>query len=184
MPGGSVLIVHTTGSPHTAETIAAAAVSRDVQVVDAPVSGGPQDIAAGRLTVFAGGGEDAVARAGPVLQSYGDPILHVGPLGAGQPVKLVNNALFATYVGLVAESIRLAEQLGVDEATLLSALPHASGASRAVTGVAGRGAVAAFSASVGEFLRKDVAVARGLAAELGGDLGVLSAAIARSTDGG
>jgi hypothetical protein len=44
--------------------------------------------------------------------------------------------------------------------------------------------VAAFSASVGEFLRKDVAVARGLAAELGGDLGVLSAAIARSTDGG
>ena len=54
-----------------------------VDVVDAPVSGGPHDIAAGEVTLFVGGSDDAVARVRPVLAAYGDPILHVGPIGAG-----------------------------------------------------------------------------------------------------
>ena len=58
MSPGAVLVVHTTGSPRTAETIAA----RGVDVVDAPVSGGPHDIAAGRVTLFVGGEDDAVKR--------------------------------------------------------------------------------------------------------------------------
>lgn len=56
-----------------------------IDVLDAPVSGGPHNIAAGGLTMFVGGPDDAAARVRPVLAAYGDPILHVGPLGAGGP---------------------------------------------------------------------------------------------------
>ncbi|MFI7667716.1 NAD(P)-dependent oxidoreductase [Nocardia sp. NPDC049526] len=178
MPSGSTLVLHTTGSPHTTAAIAAEAVaSHGIQVLDAPVSGGPPDITAGRLTLFVGGPVETVDRVRPVLAAYGDPILHVGPLGAGQRVKLVNNAVFAAQLGILTAAVDLGKQLGVAETTLLAALPHGSAASRALTGVAGRGSVAEFSASVGEFVGKDVAAVRSIAAELGIDLGLLDDAI-------
>jgi 2-hydroxy-3-oxopropionate reductase len=170
---GSALVVHTTGSPRTVQTIAEHAAPHDVDVVDAPVSGGPHNAAAGALTLFVGGTEEAVARVRPVLGCYGDPVLHVGPLGAGQKVKLVNNALFAAQIGLLSKSIELGGRLGVPESTLLNALPHGSAASR-VLDIVGRGSsVASFIDNVGEFVGKDVGVVRSIAAELGSDLGVL-----------
>lgn len=171
MPSGSALVVHTTASPETIEAIADRA--DHVGVVDAPVSGGPHDIASGTLTLFVGGADDAVARARPVLGCYGDPVLHVGPIGTGQKVKLVNNALFAGHIGLVAESIRLGERLGVPESTLLAALAQGSAASRVLGIVAARGSVASFIEVAGEFVGKDVAVVRGIAEDLGTDLGAL-----------
>jgi 3-hydroxyisobutyrate dehydrogenase-like beta-hydroxyacid dehydrogenase len=173
MPAGSAVVVHTTGSPDTAGAIAARAAARGVGVLDAPVSGGPHDVAAGRVTLFVGGAADVVARVRPVLASYGHPVLHVGPLGAGQRVKLVSNALFAAQVGLLADAIRLGRQVGVDEAVLLRALPHGSAASRVLDGAAGRGSVAAFAAAVGEFLGKDLEVARQVAGDLGADPGAV-----------
>ena len=171
MPSGSTVVVHTTASPKTIEAIAARA--GDVAVVDAPVSGGPHDIAAGKLTLFVGGADDTVERVRKVLGCYGDPLLHVGPIGAGQKVKLVNNALFAGHIGMLAEAIRLGERLGVPESTLLDALPHGSAASRVLNIVAARGSVTSFVEVAGEFVGKDVAVARGIVAELGSDLGAL-----------
>ena len=173
MSPGSTLVVHTTGSPHTVETIALRAAPHDVDVVDAPVSGGPQNAAAGTLTLFVGGADDAVARVRPVLSCYGDPILHVGPLGAGQKVKLVNNALFAAQIGLLSGSIELGARLGVPESTLLTALRHGSASSRVLDILAAGGSVASFIDTTGEFVGKDVAVARSIATELGSDLGVL-----------
>jgi 2-hydroxy-3-oxopropionate reductase len=173
MSPGSVLVVHTTGSPHTVETIAARGASRHVDVVDAPVSGGPHNAASGALTIFAGGTEEAVARVRPVLDCYGDPVLHVGPLGTGQKVKLINNALFAANIGLLSGSVQLGARLGVPEATLLGALPHGSAASRALDIVAAGGSIASFLATARDFVGKDVAVARTIATELGSDLGVL-----------
>lgn len=178
MPAGSTLVLHTTGSPHTAAAIAAEAVAaHGIQVLDAPVSGGPPDIAAGRLTLFVGGPKESVDQVRPALAAYGDPILHVGPLGAGQRVKLVNNAVFAAQLGLLTAAVDLGKQLGVAEDTLLAALPHGSAASRVLTGVAGRGSVAEFTTSVGDFIGKDVTAVRSIAAELGTDLGLLDAAI-------
>ncbi|ORV51491.1 6-phosphogluconate dehydrogenase [Mycobacterium florentinum] len=171
MPPGSTLVVHTTTSPKTIEAIAARA--DHVEVVDAPVSGGPHDIAAGRLTLFVGGTDDAVARLRPVVACYGDPVLHVGPRGAGQRVKLVNNALFAGHIGLLAESIRLGERLGIPESTVLDALTHGSATSRVLDIVAARGSVAGFIEVAGEFVEKDVAVVRSIAEDLGSDLGAL-----------
>ena len=95
-------------------------------MVDAPVSGGPHDIAAGQVTLFVGGADDAVARVRPVLGGYGDPILHVGPHRCGPAVKLVNNTLFAAQIGLLAEAVRLGDRLGIDEAALLDAMRTAA----------------------------------------------------------
>ncbi len=173
MPRGSTLVLHTTANPRTAEAIAARGQGADVDVVDAPVSGGPHDIAAGHVTVFAGGTDAAVDRVTPVVAAYGDPILHVGPIGTGQRVKLVNNTLFASQIGLLVEAVKLANSLGVPEAALLAALPHGSGASSALGGVVARGSVEKFIETAGGFVGKDVEVVRKISAELGADLGVL-----------
>ncbi len=173
MPSASVLVLHTTGSPRTTEDLAAQALARGVHVVDAPVSGGPHDIAAGRVTLWVGGSDEAVERARPVLSVYGDPVLHVGPIGSGQKVKLVNNALFAAQIGLMAEAVRLGARLGVDESALLAALPYGSGASKAMGNIARAGSAANFIAAVGEFIGKDVAVVRQTVSELGAELGRL-----------
>ncbi len=171
IPAGSALVVHTTVSPATMDAIAARATG--VDVIDAAVSGGPHDIAVGRLTLFVGGSDDAVMRVQPVLACYGDPVLHVGPRGAGQKVKLINNALFAGHIGLLAEAVRLGERLGVPESALLAALPQGSATSRVLSLVAARDSVAAFVEMTGEFVRKDVAVVRDIAQQLGTGLGVL-----------
>jgi 2-hydroxy-3-oxopropionate reductase len=183
MPPGSAVEVHTTGSPRTIEAIAMHAASHGVDVVDAPVSGGPHTAAAGALTLFVGGADDAVARLRPVLSCYGDPVLHVGPVGAGQKVKLVNNALFAAHVGLLSGAVELSARLGVPESTLLAALPHGSAASHVLDIVAAGGSVASFVKTAGEFLGKDVAVARSIAAELSSDLGVLDDVIDAAVPG-
>ena len=177
MSPGSALVVHTTASPHTVETIAVRAADRDIDVVDAPVSGGPHNAAAGALTLFVGGAEDAVARVRPMLSCYGDPVLHVGPLGAGQKVKLVNNALFAAHIGLLSGSVELGARLGLPESTLLAALAHGSAASRVLDIVAAGGSLASFIDTAGKFVSKDVGVARSVTAEMGSDLGVLDNAI-------
>ncbi|WP_193047031.1 NAD(P)-dependent oxidoreductase [Mycolicibacterium baixiangningiae] len=174
----ATLVIHTTGSPVTARDIAARAQEYGVEIVDAPVSGGPHDIAAGALTVFVGGADDAVTRVRPVLASYADPVLHAGPTGSGQVVKLVNNALFAAQIGLVAEGVRLGGRLGIEEGALLNALNHGSAQSRVLSMIASAGSADRFKSAVGEFIGKDVAVVRQTVAELGGDLGELESLVA------
>jgi 3-hydroxyisobutyrate dehydrogenase len=175
MAPGSALIVHTTGNPGTAQAIAG--VAPHLEVIDAPVSGGPQNVAAGHVTLFVGGSDDAVKRMTPLLGAYGDPILHVGPTGAGQKVKLINNAMFAAQIGLVKEAIALGDRLGVEESMLLAALPSGSGSSHVTGLVAARGSIGAFIESAGEFVGKDVAVVREIMRQHGGDLGLLDGII-------
>jgi 3-hydroxyisobutyrate dehydrogenase-like beta-hydroxyacid dehydrogenase len=112
-----------------------------------------------------------------VLSCYSDPIIHAGPTGSGQRVKLVNNALFAAQIGLISAAVELGDRLGVPESTLLAALPHASAGSRALDSISRAGSAASFRAAVGEFLHKDVAAVRATAAELGTGLGVLDTII-------
>ena len=170
---GTTLVIHTTGSPRTTQDIAAALEPKGVSVIDAAVSGGPHNIAAGDLTLFVGGPAGIVDTLSPVLGVYADPIIYAGTQGAGQCVKLVNNALFTAQIGAVRAAVELGEKLGVGESALLSALPHASSDSRALAGAARRGSVGAFIDSVAEFVGKDVATVRAVAADLGADLGLL-----------
>jgi 3-hydroxyisobutyrate dehydrogenase-like beta-hydroxyacid dehydrogenase len=173
MQPGAVLVIHTTASPRTVQAIAARAGGRGIDVIDAPMSGGPNDIAAGRITLFVGGPDDAVARVRPMLSCFADPVLRVGALGYGQRVKLVNNTLFAAQIGLLSEAVALGARLGVDEVVLLKGLRHGSAACRALDIVAAGGSVGAFVEARGEFLGKDVETARRTVAELAGDLGAL-----------
>ena len=173
MPPDSLLVVHTTGSPLTVAAVAARARSRGIEVVDAPISGGPGDIDSGKVTLYAGATDVGMARARPVLTAYADPIVHLGPPGAGQKMKLVNNAVFAANIGIIAEAVRLADTLGLAEGAVLAGLGHGSGDSRALSGAAAAGSITAFGQAVGEFVGKDVAVVNALVGELGLDLGVM-----------
>jgi 3-hydroxyisobutyrate dehydrogenase-like beta-hydroxyacid dehydrogenase len=89
--------------------------------VDAPVSGGPGAAEAGTLAIMAGGEPAAFELVRPVLEALGQAT-HMGPVGAGQATKLVNQALCLTNYCVVAEGLRLAEAYGVDARKIPAAL--------------------------------------------------------------
>jgi 3-hydroxyisobutyrate dehydrogenase len=109
----------------------------------------------------------------PVLDSYAAPVMFVGPAGHGQRVKLVNNALFVAQVGLAIDAVRLAGSLGIEEQAILAALPHGSGASRALSVVARGGSVDAVAERLADLMLKDVTVVREVAQSAGADLGII-----------
>jgi 3-hydroxyisobutyrate dehydrogenase len=90
--------------------------------VDAPVSGGVEGARNGRLSVMVGGAEAEVARATPVLEAFAARITHMGPVGAGQDTKAVNQVLVAGIAEAVCEGLALAKALGLDRDRLLAVL--------------------------------------------------------------
>ena len=171
-PGGT-LVNHTTGSPTTTARLGAVAADGGVRVLDAALSGGAADITAGRVTLLVGGDAGVLDDARPVLSAYANPILHVGPLGDGQRVKLVNNAVFAANIALVGHAERIAAGLGVDPAVALEAISHCSGDSYVLRTTIALGSAARVQEVAGRYIRKDVAIVSQVAAELGVDLGLL-----------
>jgi 3-hydroxyisobutyrate dehydrogenase-like beta-hydroxyacid dehydrogenase len=129
MAPGSVLAIHSTIGPDECDRVAEAASARGIHVIDAPVSGGGAAAAAGHVTVYVGGNDEAVAAARPVLETFGDPIFHLGPLGSGQRTKLINNALNAAQFALAHDALGLGSAFGLDPAALGDALRHGSGRS-------------------------------------------------------
>jgi 3-hydroxyisobutyrate dehydrogenase-like beta-hydroxyacid dehydrogenase len=173
MEEGALLVTHTTGSPGTVRELAELGRDRGIRVVDAPVSGSAEDIAAGHVTVMLGGAPEDVEAASEIVSAYGDPVLPLGPLGAALAVKLLNNALFAAQVQLAGEVERLAGELGADIARVAATIQRSSGSSYAMGLVETMGSAAALAEAAGHFLAKDVAVVREVAVELGVDLGEL-----------
>lgn len=178
MAPGTTLVQHTTCDPETVRAVAETGTARSVDVLDAALSGGPHDIGEGRLTLWVGGDETALDRVRPLMEVYASPILHVGAPGDGQRVKLVNNALFVAQVGLAIDAVRLAESLGMAERTVLDALQHGSGASRALQVVARGGSVDSVADRLADLMGKDVGVVREVADRAGVDLGVIGAVLA------
>lgn len=167
---GTVVVLHTTSSPRTSEQVETRLADKGAFYVDAAVSGGPHNIEAGEITLFVGGADDAWAKAEPLLRAYGDPILHLGPVGTGMKVKLLNNAAFGAHIGIVSVLSELAGTLGLDEKTLYEAMSHGSGNSAVVAMVARSGSAQAFSRSTAEFVDKDVQTAETLLSALGASL--------------
>ena len=172
MRPGSTLVIHSTCGPNLVSVLQKAAPA-GVSVLDAPVSGRAPDILAGRITLLVGGEEQHLDAVRPVLAAYGDPILHLGPLGSGQRTKLLNNLLFAVHMRLAGDVADLSERLGLDPVPTMRAIATSSGASYALNAVAEFGGPAVALERVREFLDKDVSFVQGLAAELGVDLGRL-----------
>jgi 3-hydroxyisobutyrate dehydrogenase-like beta-hydroxyacid dehydrogenase len=114
--------------------------------------------------------------------------MSAGPVGNGQRIKLINNALFVAQVGLAVDAVRLAGSMGISEDQILDAVAQGSGASRALGSVAWIGADAV-GARLGELMSKDVSVVRAVAERAGADLGLIgqvlsSAVVARQVLGG
>ena len=119
---GALVIDHTTVAVESARRAAAALAAHDIAFVDAPISGGVEGARNGKLSVMAGGDADAVERARAVLDCYAARVTHMGPTGAGQATKAVNQVLVAGINEAVCEGLALAEKLGLDPALLLPTL--------------------------------------------------------------
>jgi 3-hydroxyisobutyrate dehydrogenase len=175
MGPGSIIAIHSTVHPQTCQEVAQAARSAGVSVIDAPVSGGGRAAAAGQVLVMVGGEDADVERARPVLVTFGDPVVHLGPLGSGQLAKLINNALMTAHLGLADDALRLGVGLGIDEAALAEALTRGSGASFSL-GVRQRMPDGLAHFPAGGLLRKDLDILTAVAEQSGLDLSALGRA--------
>jgi 3-hydroxyisobutyrate dehydrogenase len=119
---GSLVIDMSTISPAVTRDIAARLAERDVQMLDAPVSGGEQGAIDGALSIMIGGPEEALERARPVLEAMGSRITHCGPSGAGQTVKLCNQIAVVLNNLAMAEALVFCQRSGVDPAVMLEAI--------------------------------------------------------------
>jgi 3-hydroxyisobutyrate dehydrogenase-like beta-hydroxyacid dehydrogenase len=126
---GTLCIDCSTIGPMAARSIGEALSARGIELVDAPVTGSSPRAQDGTLTIMAGGSDQAFARAKPVLEAMGRLIVHAGPLGHGQIVKVINNAVAATNAAVVGEALLLGARAGVDLDALTEVMGAGSGAS-------------------------------------------------------
>lgn len=129
MTPGSLLALHSTVLPETAIALQALCDAHGVAMVDAPVSGGAPGAQAGTMTVMCGGSAEAFEQARPVFESFGKLVVLLGPAGAGQKAKIVNNALMAANMGLAQAALQAGEALGVDRKALAELVNASSGRS-------------------------------------------------------
>jgi len=126
---GSVLIDCTSGDPPTSRSIAAELGGRGVEFIDAPVSGGTAGAKSGTLTVMWGGDTTVFERVRPVIEAFGKKIVHAGPVGSGDALKAVNNALLAVHILSAAEALAILAKAGVDPKVALDVINASSGRS-------------------------------------------------------
>jgi 3-hydroxyisobutyrate dehydrogenase len=171
---GSLIAVHATVHPDTCRELAKTTAAQGSILIDAPVSGGGPGAAAGTLLVMVGGPTEAVERARPVFDSYADPIVHLGDVGAGQTAKLLNNLLFTANLATSRATLALGEQLGIGPDRLGEVISHGTANSFALGRVvSGGGTLDRLAAHAGSLLRKDVGLIAELAEKAGADPGVV-----------
>lgn len=127
---GVVLIDMSSSEPESTRKLASTLAERAITLLDAPVSGGVRGAETGTLTIMAGGPDDAVAAAAPVIAPLGT-LRHVGGTGAGHAVKAINNLLAATNLLAAAEGVAAGRRFGVDPGVLIETINAASGRSAA-----------------------------------------------------
>ncbi len=126
---GLLCVDMSTIGPLDARRIASALAGRGVAMLDAPVTGSSPRAQEGSLTIMVGGRTDDFARARALFEAMGRLIVHVGELGQGQMLKLINNSLGAANAAAVAEALLLAHATGIDLDALVEVTSAGSGAS-------------------------------------------------------
>ena len=126
---GSLVIDMSTISPQTTKELGDLIESKGSYMLDAPISGGSEGAANGTLSIMIGGAEEQVQRAMPYFEAMGKTITHVGPRGAGQAVKLVNQILVVVTMLGVSEALLFAEASGVDLDRALAAVTQGAAGS-------------------------------------------------------
>lgn len=166
---GTVFVNMSTSAPSSTRKIAAALAEKGIDVVGAPMNGGPHLALSGELALVVGGEDAAVEKCRPILACLGE-IRHVGGVGAGEVVKIINNLLLAICTTANAEALVLGVKAGIDPDKLVDAIVHGVGSNHAMRkqyqqhvlkGDFGENDL--FSV---DFMRKDLALALDLGDEL------------------
>ena len=168
MSTGAVFVDHTTASPALARALAERAAKGDLGFVDAPVSGGEAGAVNGKLSVMCGGEAAHVEAARPAMEAYAARIVHIGPAGAGQLCKAVNQLCIAGLLQGLSEGVAFAKAADLDIDRVLEAISGGAAQSwqmenRAKTMAAGE---FDFGFAV-DWMRKDLRIALAEARDLG-----------------
>ncbi len=168
MTAGAIFVDHTTASAALAREMAGEAERRDLAFLDAPVSGGEAGAVEGRLTVMVGGDAVAFERARPAMAAYAMTARLLGPAGAGQTAKMVNQICIAGIVQGLAEALHFCLEAGLDADAVVDVISRGAAQSwqmdnRARTMVRGE---FDFGFAV-DLMRKDLAIVLGEARKLG-----------------
>jgi 3-hydroxyisobutyrate dehydrogenase len=167
LAGGAALVDCTSGDPATSRRIATRLANAEIGFLDAPVSGGTSGAEQGTLTVMVGGEAALLERVRPVLEAFGKKIVHCGPVGSGDALKSVNNALLAVQLWSTAEGLAALAKAGVSPAVALDVINASSGRSNASMNLfPDRVLTRAFPRTFRlALLDKDVGIAAGVARE-------------------
>ncbi len=170
---GTLVIDCSTISPSATRDFAARLRERGIAIVDAPVSGGSEGALKATLTIMVGGDSADVERAGPILAAMGRSITHLGPIGAGQATKAVNQVILCgAYLG-VAEGLVLAIKSGLDPQKVVEALSGGAAQSWVLQNRSGRMIENEYPLGFKLALHlKDLSIALGMAREVGATLPV------------
>jgi 3-hydroxyisobutyrate dehydrogenase-like beta-hydroxyacid dehydrogenase len=126
---GTLCVDCSTIGPTAARAIGERLEQRGVAMLDAPVTGSSPKAEDATLTIMAGGSAEDFGRALPVLEAMGSLVVHAGPLGHGQMVKVINNAVAATNTAVVGQALLVAARAGVDLDALVQVMAAGSGGS-------------------------------------------------------
>jgi 3-hydroxyisobutyrate dehydrogenase len=176
--GAGILIDFSTTSAETTRRVAA---ELGMEWLDAPMSGGPQAAEAGKLTVMAGGDPALYEQLAPVLADLSGNMTLMGPLGAGQMTKVINQAIVGTNYVLMAEVLAMAEAAGIDAGKLASCLAGGMADSTVLQRIFTQMQARDFDPprSYARQLNKDLHMVEKVVKELGLELPVLAAGIAQ-----
>ena len=128
---GLIVVDCTTAEPTSTERVAKTLAARNVRFADAPLTRSPKDAEAGRLNTLVGADDATLAAIRPVLETFCENISHIGPVGSGHRLKLINNFLSQGMAALVAEAVTTATKAGIDLRTLFE-IVSAGGANSSV----------------------------------------------------
>ena len=129
LAAGALVVDLSTVAPSESRDFASRLSAHGVHFVDAPLGGSVEAARNGRLLVFVGGAEEDVARARPYLERFSRRIDHLGPVGSGSAMKLVNNLLTVSYVALAGEALAFSDRLGLDRHRVIEILLEGGGRS-------------------------------------------------------
>lgn len=168
---GAVIVDHTTASALCARTLFAEAKAKNIAFIDAPISGGEAGAVNGQLTVMCGGDSADFDRAEPIIQAYAKAVKLLGPSGAGQLTKMVNQICIAGILQGLAEGVNFAQKAGLDVDAVIDAIGKGAAQSWQMDNRAstmGRGEYE-FGFAL-DWMRKDLRIALETAGDIGADL--------------
>ena len=161
---GLMVVDLSTIAPATARDCASRLAGQGIEMVDAPVSGGPDGARNGTLTIMAGGSREAFGRARPLFECFATTILHMGGSGAGQTTKACHQLLLLITAEGVAEALTLASRNGVDPALAQHAMMSGIASSRVLDRFGSRMAARQFADGIpARLYRKDLEIVLDLA---------------------